>query len=193
MISSNESFAIPVDADDRRFLFLDVAPRRARDIEYFKNLFHEINNGGVEALLYDLLNTDLKGFDPMQLPRGGQKFGFDNKIASAGSFHKFLFQAFSEGTFNLGAMAGKWTTEIRTDLLYDHYLDFCDPRKLSPVMEEAVGRELQKMLGKTGFSKTRRRFDGGPKYVYVVPDLTKCKEAFAEAYKTTSTNIFCED
>jgi len=100
MLSSNESFAIPVDANDRRFLFLDVSDHRCGDVDYFKELYKEIDNGGLQALVFELLATNLTGFNPYQLPTAELKHGFDNKIASSNSFLKYLYSCLSEGGMN---------------------------------------------------------------------------------------------
>ncbi|MGQ0444731.1 MAG: primase-helicase family protein [Beijerinckiaceae bacterium] len=59
LFSSNEDWVIPAALDERRFCVLDVAPDVAQMHEYFAEMDREMDNGGREALLADLLALDL--------------------------------------------------------------------------------------------------------------------------------------
>lgn len=72
ILSSNEDWPVHLDPDDRRFFVLRVSEQHKEDRQYFKALQEELDNGGYEALLYDLLNEDLTGFEPRQLPSTNQ-------------------------------------------------------------------------------------------------------------------------
>jgi hypothetical protein len=189
MISSNETFAIPVDATERRFFFFDVSAHKKGDFAYFNELIHETRNGGLEALLYDLLHTDISHFNPMQLP-SVQKYGFDNKIQSANTFVQYLHQALLNGTIALEIALGKWVSEIRTEALFESYLKFCEARNLRPIDDPRAGSELQRILGKAGFVRKRKRYEGELRYCYLLPSLDACREAFADHFKAPITAIF---
>lgn len=83
IVSSNEDWAVPMDLEDRRFFVLDVSSHRQRDSEYFELLEAEMSKGGLQALLYDLLQEDLKDFDLRHMPLND--CGFDIKMKTAGS------------------------------------------------------------------------------------------------------------
>ncbi|MGC8495357.1 MAG: DUF5906 domain-containing protein [Syntrophobacteraceae bacterium] len=58
IIASNECWVVPAGVGERRFLVLDVVNKFLDGMskrEYFEPLYREINNGGKEAMLYDLL------------------------------------------------------------------------------------------------------------------------------------------
>lgn len=58
IIASNESWVVPAGIGERRFLVLDVENRlleRMSKKDYFGPLYEEMENGGREAMLYDLL------------------------------------------------------------------------------------------------------------------------------------------
>ncbi len=63
IIVSNEEWYIPVGNFERRFLALVVSPEHMQDIPYFISMDEQMDNGGFEAMLYDLLKTDLAGFE----------------------------------------------------------------------------------------------------------------------------------
>jgi hypothetical protein len=66
MMTTNGKWAIPAGADARRFLMLDVGEQM--DPAYFDALFQEAENGGIEAMLFDLLRVDLSHFNRRQVP-----------------------------------------------------------------------------------------------------------------------------
>ena len=74
ILSSNEDWPVHLDRDDRRFFVLKVAERYKEDHEYFAAIQEELNAGGYEALLYDLLHEDLIGFNPRKLPSCSDSF-----------------------------------------------------------------------------------------------------------------------
>lgn len=69
IFASNESWVAPADAGDRRFVYLKVSNKRKGDAEYFTQLVNEIENGGREAFLYEMLNRDIAGVDLTQMPK----------------------------------------------------------------------------------------------------------------------------
>jgi hypothetical protein len=60
LIASNEKWVIPAGSNSRRWTVLEVNPDRATDIDYFKDLRHQMDNGGLEAFLFVLLGRELK-------------------------------------------------------------------------------------------------------------------------------------
>lgn len=81
ILSSNEDWAVHLDPDDRRFFVIRVSEKHKEDHEYFASIQQQLNTGGYEALLYDLLNEDLTGFNPRQFPNNNE--AFDIKMRSA--------------------------------------------------------------------------------------------------------------
>lgn len=64
MMASNENWVVPVSDDDRRYVVLDVSDAHARDSEYFGRIRKELDSGGREAFLHDMLAMDLQGWHP---------------------------------------------------------------------------------------------------------------------------------
>jgi len=54
VVASNEDWFIPAGAESRRWLVLRVSGKRANDREYFNRLYHQMEEGGIAAMLYDL-------------------------------------------------------------------------------------------------------------------------------------------
>jgi hypothetical protein len=73
-MAANAEWVVPASAGERRYAVFKCADTYVRghcDEEvskaYFKALHHELGNGGLEAMLYDLLNWDLGDWHPRQI------------------------------------------------------------------------------------------------------------------------------
>lgn len=64
MMASNEGWVVPAGEDDRRFVVLDVSDAHKQDHAYFKRLRDELDGGGREAFMHDMLEMDLAGWHP---------------------------------------------------------------------------------------------------------------------------------
>ena len=81
IIATNNEWAAPADLDDRRLLVVDVPEDHANEAAYFDEINRQMyEEGGREAMLYDLLNLDLTGFNPTKVPK--TKALFDQKLRS---------------------------------------------------------------------------------------------------------------
>jgi hypothetical protein len=65
-VSTASEWLVPASADERRFAVFDIGDERPRPHEYFDALHQELSSGGLEAMLYDLLHTDLGSWHPRQ-------------------------------------------------------------------------------------------------------------------------------
>lgn len=71
VMATNNDKVIKATDDERRYFIESVNNKYAKGeasdavrFRYFSKLFKEMDNGGREAMLYDLLNTDLKNWHP---------------------------------------------------------------------------------------------------------------------------------
>src|SRR5947209_4958826 len=68
-MASNESWVIPAGLEARRFFVLEV-DNACRDAHgYFAAIRKQLENGGYEAMLHDLLNYDLSNFNVRSVPK----------------------------------------------------------------------------------------------------------------------------
>lgn len=84
MMLSNEQWVVPAGQDDRRYFVLDVSKAHMRDYPYFAALQAELDSGGLEAMLHDLLMMDLSDFNVRAKPdtdalRDQKKFGMKDE------------------------------------------------------------------------------------------------------------------
>lgn len=61
---SNEEWVVPAGHDERRFAVFRASDARRGDHDYFAALNHELDAGGLAAMLHDLLHLDLGGWHP---------------------------------------------------------------------------------------------------------------------------------
>jgi hypothetical protein len=64
IIVGNEDWLVPASFDERRFAVFKIEEPRARPHTYFDALYAELEGGGREAMLYDLLHHDLCDWHP---------------------------------------------------------------------------------------------------------------------------------
>ncbi len=67
LISSNDEWVVPAGKDARRFVVCDVSKVHMGDAAYFKALAYEMDHGGREAMLHDLLAAELGDWHPRQI------------------------------------------------------------------------------------------------------------------------------
>jgi hypothetical protein len=67
MMASNNSWVIPAGLHDRRFSMNKVSDAKVEDKDYFDALYDELDNGGRQAFLHDMLAIPLKGWHPKQV------------------------------------------------------------------------------------------------------------------------------
>ena len=61
-------WVVPAGARERRYAVFDTSDEKLGDKKYFKALHGNIDNGGAEAMLWDLWNMDLDGWHPSEIP-----------------------------------------------------------------------------------------------------------------------------
>lgn len=69
IMAANADWVVPASKDERRYAVFNVSDAHASDHKYFQALHAEINSGGREAMLYDLLRVDLTGWHPRDIPQ----------------------------------------------------------------------------------------------------------------------------
>ena len=66
IIAGNAEWAVPAGKDARRWAVFNVSEAKKDNRAYFNALTKETENGGLEAMLHELLDCDLKGWHPRE-------------------------------------------------------------------------------------------------------------------------------
>jgi hypothetical protein len=69
VMASNSDWVVPAGADARRFFVLDVAATQMQNTSYFNAITQQMENGGHEALLWELLHRDISTFEVRRVPQ----------------------------------------------------------------------------------------------------------------------------
>jgi hypothetical protein len=104
-----------------------------------------MDNGGREAMLYDLLNMDLSGVNLRNMP---QTEGlFEQKLSSADSVMKFWYSRLFEG-WQLREF-DEWLSDIPTIRLHEEYIQSAKPLGFSRIEDIATfSRRLRELCPK---------------------------------------------
>lgn len=180
MMTSNEDWVVPAGKDERRFCVLDINPRCAQNTEYFREMDEQLDAGGREALLHDLLAFDLSSVDLRKIPRTGGLL--EQKLRSLDSVESWWFERLASGITRRNA--SYWETEVAVDVLFADYIDVADKVGVRRKSEQtAVGMKLRKLV--PGIQVVKRQWEeasGAQQFrrtrCYVLPDLEACREAF---------------
>jgi len=69
-MSSNSDWVVPASYDERRYFVLDVLDTHLGDRLYFNALYKQMEEGGLAAMIYALLNErNISSFDPRDVPK----------------------------------------------------------------------------------------------------------------------------
>jgi hypothetical protein len=184
IVCSNEGWAVPMDLDDRRFFCLDVSPNHKEDIPYFRALEKQMSEGGLEALMYDLINENLEGFDPRIMPANDS--GFDMKMKSASSTDKYIYHALQAGSWNLVANVPIGTFgDISCQILHKCYQEWSEEEGLKKEGSSEFGKSLKKLI--PSVTKERPTIDGNRFWSYQFPSLEQCRLEFQQFTKQTDS------
>lgn len=64
VMASNEEWVVPAGIDERRFAVFEVSGKHAQDSDYFRAVAEQLREGGLAAMLHDLLTMDLGDWHP---------------------------------------------------------------------------------------------------------------------------------
>ena len=116
------------DNDDRRDFVLQVSDRHKNDQNYWNELDHEMNHGGIEAFMYDLQERDLTNFNVRAKPSTVALL--EQKLMSLGSIERWWHNCLEYGEFEFIDVHGKivtsgrWTDFHETSSLVKYVMEF---------------------------------------------------------------------
>ncbi|MDG1287901.1 MAG: DUF5906 domain-containing protein [Rickettsiales bacterium] len=130
VMASNEDWIVPASEEERRFAVFEVSSKYQQNREYFDALFAEQSNGGLEAMLYDLLNMDISGWHPRyDFPR--TKALHEQMIAGLNPVEKAWFDRLVTGECLFENQQGE-LYHLATHTLVKYASDLSPRRNASP-------------------------------------------------------------
>jgi hypothetical protein len=121
IVASNEEWVVPSGMDERRFFVLDVKEDHKQDIAYWGPIWEETRNGGIAAMLYDLMEVKYEKNDLRSAPK---TWGLVDQIEySMSNLETWWHDRLIEGSILRGD-SGWNTGNIETDAIYSEYATF---------------------------------------------------------------------
>lgn len=184
LFTSNDRWVISASLTERRWFFLDVSSKRAKDTAYFAKLWKQMEEeNGYEKFMHILMNFDLSTIDIRNPPE--TKGMLDQRLLSLPSPLAWLFDALHEGTF--GDLVHEEQIDWVRDPLSAPKVDFFNAykdwaRHNRPPWEKAVGRnEFYALIEERDLVKKSRPWQGGQegrKEFWEFPALNKGRKSF---------------
>lgn len=185
IMASNSDWVVPASADERRYCVIDVADTRQGDQAYFKDLERRASNGGLEAMLYDLLHYDVSKFNVQIVPQTAALA--DQKLQGLQGAERWLYCAL------LAAKITDWndwpeneTVAVSKSGAFDDYVNKSGKlfREHRPEGAGAFWKKLSRILGPAGFRNERRvGADGARHREVILPPLDEARAAFERYMK----------
>jgi hypothetical protein len=176
IMASNSHWVVPADLEERRFFVLDVSDERMQDHGYFADIQREMDNGGHEAMLHDLLNREIMA-NLRQAPR--TRALFDQMTSSMDSVTAFWFGALKNGSIVEG---GDWPLSISKADLRREYAGYCQQQRiLHPLNEEGFSVCLFKICPLIQQSRPIDPTTGKRPWTFALPPLGECRLQFQAA------------
>lgn len=176
MLATNSDWAVPAGFNERRFACFDVPDHVLQDKSYFGPLYQQMENGGCEAMLYDLMRHDYSDIDLKTIPR--TKALMDQQYNTLNNAEKFWYDRLMEGTLSIDH--ADWCGQIP---IYEHhaeYLEFAKNLKdRHPFSKELFGKAIVKLC--PSVTKSRPFINGKRCWVYLYPTLEQCRDEFEKA------------
>ncbi|MBU6528297.1 DUF5906 domain-containing protein [Methylocystis sp. MJC1] len=186
IMTSNEDWVVPAGKDERRFFVLDIDPRCAKNSAFFAQMEEELNAGGREALLRDLLDFDLTSVNLRQIPN--TKALLEQKIRSLDPVESWWLDRLNSGVTEEGG--SKWHDEVPTEALFKDYIAHSDKIGIKRKLDKSsFGIKLHKLvphflkrrptrqvMAQTGAMVSRRV------NCYVLPSLENCRDYFQDLF-----------
>ena len=186
IFATNENWAVPRGADDRRYVITDVSDVRKGDYGYFQAIREEMKAGGTEALMDYLLKWDISDWHPRSIPQRLQVCGWELKIRSGGSIVQWWYDMLQRGYITkVDRRYGDedeelWPDKILAEDLQHSYLAWCAAYKITHPDHSVV---LGKMVGDWGIRTFRPRANNpGRKGFYLLPSIEQAQEIFSERF-----------
>lgn len=182
IMTSNEGWVVPAGKDERRFNVLDVGSSAAQNHGYFAEIDAQMDSGGREALLHDLLAFDLSRVNVRSIPRTGALL--EQKVRSLDSVDGWWLERLTAGMTT--HKHDRWQRSVACESLFDDYVMVNEKIGVRRKAEQTVfAMRLRRLV--PGIVRRRLSItdeDGVTTrrcWFYELPELDVCRAAFEES------------
>ena len=186
-MASNSDWVVPSGIDERRFCVLDISNTKQQNKEYFYDISYELDHGGYEAMMYDLLEYDTSKIDVSKIMNTAA--GFAQKIESMAAEIQCLYEILRSGNLQGAGEDLDWNNVIQTKSFQNQYIQFCDDTGVRHRKSNAqLGTILKKFIPQIKRKLIKTNSESAENYVYKwhyeFPSLEICRNSFESALKT---------
>jgi hypothetical protein len=164
---------------------IHVGNGQQQNTAYFKRLWHQLNTGGKARLLWELLNHDVRGFDPFKIPQ--TKELTKQKLLSLDPWTEWWHEKLENG---LVLPTLSWDAGIPVQALYLDYVQHCRLTGIrSPKSVSYLTNRLRTLIPVEPVVKrsrlqhdmefaTGRLVSGTLQTIWMLPPLAQCRDFF---------------
>jgi len=164
------------ESDDRRDFVLRVSEAQKGNHDYWRALNAEIENGGVAAMLVDLLAMDLSQFNVREKPE--TRALLEQKLLSLPPTEQWWYDCLDRGSlenYELGFQGDEWSDFISTDDAIKWIIAMGNRMFKKPTANDVV-QSLMKVCPSA--TKGQRKTGGGRRRGLILPPLKQARVEF---------------
>jgi hypothetical protein len=174
MMASNNEWVVPASAESRRFAVFDVSAEHIQDHTYFTAINREMDNGGVEAMFFDLLKIKVDEYALRKIP---ETEGLHRQRALSFKGIDRWFCDILERGFVIEGDEDSWIDIVHTqEFVRSHDSWQQRHREKYPPTEVQIGKYLRGMFEQKRMPKND---DGKRHWGYCVGSLNEARSKFA--------------
>jgi hypothetical protein len=188
-MASNEKSVMKIDPGDRRLAVFQVSDAHVRDRVYFTALREQMDNGGLDAMLFDLLRRDVSNWNVEDIPE--TKARIEQKAASLPPLADFLYKIAQSGEVPAPrpykneerTIRRQWrmigSTEI-VERVFEHYKVMLDSREINALLVGKKDKDGNVIPG-SGMELVRQRKE--TIWGFALPRVKEFRQKLATALK----------
>jgi hypothetical protein len=166
VMASNEDWVAPAGTAERRFAVFEVAAVHMQDQDYFSAINAEMQNGGLEAMLHDLLDMELGKWHPRQDIPDTDALA-EQKVLSLRGFERVFQDMLQSGIIPVESWFDIDYPRVSTQALRE----YAQSRVKGG---EITDTEVGNLLSRLGYTKCVKKRPRG----YILPTLPKARQAW---------------
>lgn len=182
IMATNNDWAVPAGAEERRFLMLDVGNQHQQDTTYFEAITEQMHNGGLEALHHLLINRDISSKNLRNVPKTDALLA--QKEQSMGPVESWWYTCLHEG--QLYRHTPGWPEWANKQQLFRHFKSEAAGKKAEYISDNVFFPKLVEFSPGIN-TKGKKRENGKQVRVVKLPDLETCRADF-EAFLQQSVD-----